>query len=135
MSSVLCHLAPPSLYPSFRLEGTADSQGERGRALKYIAAMCGHMNPVSVNRLGTKTAAPRSSLAPDIGNIILLSLPCKKHKLARVLISLRAVSGQWPSLLSLGGGVLSIWVFHEFPFILSRAQPSRAGVTRSPGLT
>ena len=35
------------------------------------------MNPVSVNRLGTKTAALRSSLAPDIGNIILLRVVVK----------------------------------------------------------
>ena len=86
-------LAPPS-HPSFRLGGTAD-EGERettGRALKYIAAGCGHMSLVSTGKrspeltiitiLRTKTAA-RSSLAPGYKywqqNSVYSS--CKKHKL------------------------------------------------------
>ena len=57
MSSALRHLAftPPS-HLSFRLEGRTADRGERtGRALKYIAAGCGHMSPMSTGKLSAFT--------------------------------------------------------------------------------
>ena len=139
VSSALRHLAftPPS-HLSFRLGGTADRGERTGRALKYIAAGCGHMSPMSTGKL----SAYNHHNAPDKNSCSLslapgykywqqnLDSPCKKHKLTGELYwSLRAVSGQCPS------GWRVFYLFHEFPFILSRAEPSRARGWPGPGLS
>ena len=117
-------LAPPS-HPSFRLGGTADG-GERettGRALKYIAAGCGHISLVSTGKLRAQSSQssqycgqkqlPAHLSPPDtnIGNKTSIDL-------SRVSVPLPHPSG-WRVF----------YLFHEFPFILSRTEPSRAQLT------
>ena len=125
-------LSPGSTLPSL-IQARGNSWWRRettGRALKYIAAGCGHMSLVSTGKLSseltiitilrTKTAA-RSSLAPGYKywqqNIVHLVLV----KNTNWSIDLSRVSVRLPH-----SGWRVFYLFHEFPFILSRTEPSRA---------
>ena len=129
MSSALRHLAlaPPS-HLSFRLEGTADRGERTGRALKYIAAGCGHMSPMSTGKL----SAYNHHNAPDKNSCSLslapgykywqqnLDSPCKKHKLSCI-----DLSGLCRVSVPLGGGGFICFMnFRLFSHERGQAEPS-----------
>ena len=115
-------LAPPS-HPSFRLGGTADG-GERettGRALKYIAAGCGHISLVSTGKL--RLRAHNHHNTADKNSCPLISRP-RIQILAtkQVLISVGSVS---LSLIPLGGGCFIYFMnFRLFSHAQSQAELS-----------
>ena len=134
MSSVLCHLAQPWLHPPIPHSGSGEQLMEArettGRALKYIAAGCGHMSLVSTG----KPRAHNHHNTADKNSCPLIPRP-RIQILATKLCVVLVKNTNWSIDLSRvsvplpHSGWRVFYLFHEFPFILSRTEPSRAELT------